>query len=247
MLRLFLEYAASAGKRLGDEGQTAFPLSTIEADVYDTLSASGIPLISQYGVSSYRIDFVARHPKRPGRLVLAIEFDGATYHSAQTARDRDRLRQQHLEALGFRFHRIWSTDWFLHREEETKRAQKAYRAAVVHADQLDGNGPPPSAPPSAKPNDSPTTPMPSSGKRTRRPSVPKKASIADYRPGELLALVRWVNSDGRLRTDEEITDEMVVELGFQRRGTSIEAAIRNAIQLSRSREQKPISVSRSSS
>jgi len=37
---------------------------------------------------------------------LAIECDGASYHSAPTARDRDRLRQQHLESLGWRFLRI---------------------------------------------------------------------------------------------------------------------------------------------
>ena len=45
-------------------------------------------------------------------MVLAIECDGARYHSSPTARDRDRLRQDHLERLGWRFHRIWSTDWF---------------------------------------------------------------------------------------------------------------------------------------
>ncbi|NEU72761.1 hypothetical protein PI95_009325 [Hassallia byssoidea VB512170] len=41
-----------------------------------------------------------------------IECDGAFYHSLPTARDRDRLRQQVLERLGWKIHRIWSTDWF---------------------------------------------------------------------------------------------------------------------------------------
>ena len=52
-----------------------------------------------------------RDPDRPGRHALGIECDGATYHSAATARDRDRLRQDVLERLGWRLHRIWSTDW----------------------------------------------------------------------------------------------------------------------------------------
>jgi hypothetical protein len=68
--------------------------------------------------SGYWIDFAAKHPTEPGRYVLAIEADGVMYHSSQTARDRDRLRQDHLERLGWKFHRIWSTDWFHHRERE---------------------------------------------------------------------------------------------------------------------------------
>ncbi|MGH7879714.1 MAG: AAA domain-containing protein, partial [Candidatus Binataceae bacterium] len=128
LLRLYLEYAASGGKRFGDDGQLAFPENSFEADVQNALQAKGLDLIPQYGVSNYRIDFVAKHPKRPGRLVLAIECDGASYHSAYTARDRDRLRQQHLEALGWRFHRIWSTEWFMHRDQEIARAVAAYQA-----------------------------------------------------------------------------------------------------------------------
>src|SRR6516164_916057 len=80
---------------------------------------------------------VAEHPKNPGRYVLAIECDGATYHSSYTARDRDRLRQQQLESLGWRFHRIWSTDWFLRKQEEIRRAQSAFEEAVRFADHND--------------------------------------------------------------------------------------------------------------
>src|SRR5438445_5866152 len=80
---------------------------------------------------------VAEHPQKPGRFVLAIECDGASYHSSYTARDRDRLRQQQLESLGWRFHRIWSTDWFIRKEEELQRTLKAFEEAVLFADRLD--------------------------------------------------------------------------------------------------------------
>lgn len=63
----------------------------------DTLERAGIPLCPQYGSSGFRIDFAAKHPTQPGRMVLAIECDGASYHSSDTARDRDRLRQEHLQ------------------------------------------------------------------------------------------------------------------------------------------------------
>jgi len=52
---------------------------------------------------------------------LGIECDGASYHSGRSARDRDRLRQEILENLGWKIHRIWSTDWFKSRDSEIKR------------------------------------------------------------------------------------------------------------------------------
>jgi very-short-patch-repair endonuclease len=134
LLRHYLEYAQSGGALLSDSGETTYPLNSFEADVYEALTAAGIPLIPQWGCSGYRIDLAAKHPKQPGRLVLAIECDGATYHAVPTARDRDRLRQQHLEALGWTFHRIWSTDWFMNREAEIQSATKAYEGAVRAAD-----------------------------------------------------------------------------------------------------------------
>ena len=58
------------------------------------------------------IDVAVVDPGNPGRYLMGIECDGATYHSAKSARDRDRLRQTILERLGWRIRRIWSTDWF---------------------------------------------------------------------------------------------------------------------------------------
>ena len=102
LLRYYLEYAASGGRRLGDLASTDFPMNSFEAEVFDVLG-SRIPLVPQLGASSYRIDLVAQHPKQRGRYVLAIECDGASYHSSPTARDRDRLRQQHLRILAGNF------------------------------------------------------------------------------------------------------------------------------------------------
>jgi hypothetical protein len=68
-------------------------------------------------------------PEHPGRYLLGIECDGAAYHSARSARDRDRLRQQVLEGIGWRIHRIWSTDWFRNPERELKRVVEAIEKA----------------------------------------------------------------------------------------------------------------------
>jgi len=235
LLRLFLEYAASRGKRFGDQGASAFPENSFEKDVQNALQSKGIELIPQYGVSRYRIDFVAKHPQRPGRLVLAVECDGASYHSAYTARDRDRLRQQHLEALGWRFHRIWSTDWFMRRDQEIDRAVAAYKAAVAHVDRSDSSGGVSGTNSGGASvdgsNDAPTV-VAAGRVVARRPPLRKRASIEDYRPSELVSLVEWIKSDGRLRTDQELADEMLEALGFNRRGARIDEAIRKAIEQS---------------
>jgi very-short-patch-repair endonuclease len=106
-------------------------MNDFEADIYEALTARGLKLVPQVGCSSFRIDFGVCHPTEPGRFVLAIEADGATYHSSCTARDRDRLRQQMLENLGWRFHRIWSTDWFQRKHEEIDRTMSAFDRALT--------------------------------------------------------------------------------------------------------------------
>jgi very-short-patch-repair endonuclease len=134
MLRAYLEFAASGGEFLGS-GLTVGPeLNPFEIDVRNRLTRAGVPLVAQYGVSGYRIDFAAAHPREPGRMVLAIEADGASYHSAESARDRDRIRQQHLENLGWTFYRIWSTDWFRDPDTEIAKVRLVYDQAVARAD-----------------------------------------------------------------------------------------------------------------
>ena len=224
LLRNYLQYASTNGKRLGGAEVTGEPLNAFEAEVFDCLSAKGLKLIPQMGASRFRIDMVAEHPKKPGRYVLAIECDGATYHSSYTARDRDRLRQQQLENLGWRFHRIWSTDWFMRKEGEIQRAERAFNESVEFADKLDG-GVVQNNHSNGVHHDTPST-IP---KRGPRPPVPVRTSISEYREGELIQLLRWIASDGQLRTDDQIIDELIPTLGFSRRGARIENAIRSAI------------------
>lgn len=230
LLRNYLHYAASNGKRLGDANLTSEPLNAFEAEVFDCLSSAGLKLIPQMGASQFRIDMVAEHPSKPGRYVLAIECDGASYHSSYTARDRDRLRQQQLESLGWRFHRIWSTDWFTRKDEEIQRATRAFEDAVLYADRLDrgatnsnnhhGNG-------RAREQFEVGPAVPQRGPR---PQVPVRTSISQYSISELTELLRWIASDGQLRTDDQIISEMVATLGFSRRGARIERAIQSAIE-----------------
>jgi very-short-patch-repair endonuclease len=142
-LREFLAYARDGVRAL----QAAVSVdaladceSPFEEDVLSVCESLGWRMDRQVGCSGYRIDLAARDPALPGRHVLGIECDGATYHSAATARDRDRLRQAVLENLGWTLHRIWSTDWRLARDAEIARLRQAYDAAAARPRRPAGRG-----------------------------------------------------------------------------------------------------------
>jgi len=216
-LKDFLRYAESGGRLLSDDAATEEPMNSWELEVFDRLSAEGLELVPQYGSSGFRIDMVAKHPDRPGDFVLAIECDGASYHSSRTARERDRLRQQILENLGWRFHRIWSTDWWNDSQNEVRKVLDAFQRALR-------NEPVSEASTLEYLADERTSPA--------RPywhhDVPKGLSISEYDPEELEDLACWINCDGRLRTEDEVVEEMIVELGFKRRGARIIRELRRA-------------------
>ena len=50
--------------------------------------------------------------------MIAIECDGAKYHSSNEAYAWDIFRQKELEKQGFKFHRIWSTNWWTDNRKE---------------------------------------------------------------------------------------------------------------------------------
>jgi very-short-patch-repair endonuclease len=131
LLAGYLEYASSGGTASAASGGTE--LNPFEADVRDRLAECGITVVPQYGVGGYRVDFAAAHPDDTDRMVLAIEADGTSYRQSGSVRDRDRLRGEHLQRLGWSFHRIWSTNWFRDPETEVAKLQQAYKQAVSAA------------------------------------------------------------------------------------------------------------------
>lgn len=114
-LKYFLEYAERGPKALAAAtaaSSDAEADSEFEEMVAKRIRAAGYDVHHQVGCSGYRIDLGIVDPNAPGRYLLGVECDGATYHRAATARDRDKLRQFVLEGLGWKLHRIWSTDWW---------------------------------------------------------------------------------------------------------------------------------------
>ncbi|WP_306259536.1 DUF4011 domain-containing protein [Pararhizobium sp. IMCC21322] len=133
MFRAWLEYCATGNipdkaDTGGGEAENPF-----EDYVITQIEALGCEAVPQVGAAGYRIDIGVRHPDWPYGYLLGVECDGASYHSSSSSRDRDRLRQEVLEGLGWRFHRIWSTDWFNDTRTQVERLKEAIDAALEAA------------------------------------------------------------------------------------------------------------------
>ncbi|MCG9969939.1 DUF4011 domain-containing protein [Pelotomaculum terephthalicicum JT] len=133
MLRSYMDFAINGAEMLQREltySDTVDVESPFEESVYDFLVKNGYKVATQVGCSGYRIDLAVKHPTLNGRFVLGVECDGATYHSARTARERDRLRQTVLEDIGWEIYRIWSTDWIKDPVTEGQKLLEAVNKAM---------------------------------------------------------------------------------------------------------------------
>ena len=146
ILRRFLKFAGTGDLDIpvltGGE-----PDSPFEEAVARALADHGYRVAGQVGSAGFLIDLAVYDPDHEGRFLLAVECDGARYHSSSWARERDRLRQAVLEGKGWRFHRIWSTDWFYNRDTELQKLLDAIERA-----RMDRNPESSAAPPSGEPS-----------------------------------------------------------------------------------------------
>lgn len=121
-VRAFREYLSYAdGAATADDSEGGVPDSDFEEFVAERVRACGYEVLPQVGVEGFRIDLGIKHPAFPSGFLAGVECDGASYHSSLSVRDRDRIRQDVLERLGWRIYRVWSTDWFNDPERETTK------------------------------------------------------------------------------------------------------------------------------
>jgi very-short-patch-repair endonuclease len=216
MLAEYLEYAGSGGVPVSASGSSGEPDPFAES-VRTRLASHGITVVPSYGVGGYRVDFAFAHPDDPSRMILAVEADGASYRDSGSVRDRDRLRKEHLERLGWRYRRLWSTNWFHDPEGEAARLREAYEQAVAESppiedeepDPDDAPGPrperareprprqaPEGAPEPGAPEPPPAAARPAQLPGARRPAIPMPGGPparqlpAAHRPGERPALTQ---------------------------------------------------------
>ena len=132
LLRAYLDYAQNGEKALertiSVSKEDRYD-SDFELEVCEFLRDKGFTVDTQVGCSGFKIDLGLRLPDS-SRYLLAIECDGATYHNSKNARDRDSLRQRVLENMGWRFYRIWSTDWYRNKAVEKERLLNVVHRAL---------------------------------------------------------------------------------------------------------------------
>ncbi|NPU99482.1 MAG: DUF3320 domain-containing protein [Candidatus Omnitrophica bacterium] len=159
-LKTYLDYAERGPRAIAEaarfSGREDFE-SPLEEEVARALEKRGWTVHRQVGCSGYRVDLAVVHPGRPGRYLMGIECDGATYHRSTVARDRDRLREKVLRDLGWELHRVWSSDWWRNPEREIQQIEKALNAALDRSNR--GEAETAAAEPAPAETPSPESPM----------------------------------------------------------------------------------------
>jgi hypothetical protein len=128
LLKDYMVYAAASGGH-GSKKTAETPLDPFLAHVHGWIAALGLPVTPAVGQSKYRIDFALAHPT-DGTRGLAVECDAHTYSDARTTRDRDRLRPEALQRLGWDVHRVWSAQWYRDPQQEAERIRDAWRTMI---------------------------------------------------------------------------------------------------------------------
>jgi hypothetical protein len=134
-LKHFIEFAQRGPRALAEavQGSVGGYDSPFEEAVAEGLRRMGWQVVPQIGVSRFRIDLGIVHPDRPGDYLAGVECDGATYHSAATARDRDKVRGAILTGLGWNLLRLWSTDWWVDKEGALQKLHAALNELLAES------------------------------------------------------------------------------------------------------------------
>jgi len=248
-LKTFLKYAATGTldvpRALEEETESPF-----EEAVRRALTGLGHEVHAQVGSAGFRIDLAVVDPESPGRYLLGIECDGASYHSAKWARDRDRLRQEVLESLGWRIHRVWSTDWFRSPEKQLRRIIESIEEAKVSRKKQPkpANNPPTSLEEENPGNVNPHNPI----KRENPSATNGEALVKPYHiffftldlyglelhEASALDLADSIQSIVAQESPVhlmEVTSRIVSAAGVQRTGRRIRSAIERAVQAAEER------------
>ena len=133
-LKAFLAYAETGVMPVDVPYESDFSVdSPFQQEVAARLTERGYLVRQEVASVGKFIDIGIVDPDKPGRYLIGIECDGASYHSARSARDRDRLREEVLLGLGWKLHRVWSTDWFRNPDRELERAVEAIERAKTQS------------------------------------------------------------------------------------------------------------------
>lgn len=127
-LKSFLYFAQHGKPHMADK-QGSPKETPFENLVAAALEKRGFTVKRKVGSTGFYLDLAIVDPENPGRYLLGIQCDGETYAAAQSTRDRDRLRHQVLETIGWRTYQLWSTEWYRNPETALNRLLEAIEDA----------------------------------------------------------------------------------------------------------------------
>ncbi len=125
----YLAYAESKTQLPDNPDEKPKEISAIEREIIDAVQKLGYVTDPLIGESSLKINIGVKTHEEPDRYIMGIILDGESYRLAATARDRDRLRAQILEGMGWTIYRIWSPEWVQKTSSEIKRLHEALKRA----------------------------------------------------------------------------------------------------------------------
>jgi len=128
LLRELLDHAARGGDEPAAGARRA--RDPLMADLATRLRREGLIVTEDEGSSLHKVDVVIADPRDEARRLVAVEGDGAGYAGLRGTRERDRLRVEQLERLGWRHVRIFSTDLYRDPAREVARVVAATRQAM---------------------------------------------------------------------------------------------------------------------
>ncbi|MCI0900507.1 MAG: DUF3320 domain-containing protein [Chloroflexi bacterium] len=235
-LRTFLAFAhrgiLDTGTGEPASGDEADPVTPFQKSLAEAITENGYLVAESPGWGTGTVDLAVSDPERPGRYILGIECDGPSYDSARSARDRDRLRPQVLEGLGWRLHRAWSPEWASNPQRELERVLAAIGAPKTPAE---------SAAPEPKPVESTETivrddvPAPAAVPQvteyqTARPSLKRKDK--DLAAASTLSLALWTAEVVQKESPVHVVEaarRIFTEAGVKRPGKRVQAAMEEAV------------------
>ncbi|MEE1651857.1 hypothetical protein V1260_13835 [Brachybacterium sp. J144] len=184
-------------------------------DLADRLWRLGLQVERDFGLTSDRIELALGHPDMPGRLLLAVDTDGARYVATEGQRERDRLRAERLEAAGWATERVWSWALFIDPDGEAERIRRAVERALRLVQEEEHTGSPQG--------------VGTIRHRLPRPQIPAGHPLSFYSSEDLDAVVEYICSDGRARLEEHLATEVRSFLGFEQRSVLLDVSVSSAI------------------
>lgn len=196
-------------------GATVDAAGALVADLADRLWRLGLVVEADFGQTEDRIELALGHPDLPGRFLVAVDTDGPRYVATTSQRERDRLRAERLEGIGWHPERVWSWALFIDPEGEADRIRRAVERALT----------------AVQDEDTPETPrgVGSAPHRVPRPQIAAGRPLSFYATEDFDAVVEYICSDGRARLEDQLAGEVRTFLGFERRSVLLDVAVASAV------------------